>query len=86
MSFHNDIFLRLRIKCLRYYGNQIQKTDYNLDTEELKKYFPLGTVVDGMLDIYQRLLGLKFTKIGKQTPYSPLVVNLISPRKPRGLA
>jgi len=46
-----------------YYGNQIQKTDYNLDTEELKKYFPLETVVSGMLDIYQRLLGLKFTEI-----------------------
>ena len=51
-------------ECLRYYGNLIQKTDYNLDTEELKKYFPLETVVEGMLDIYQRLLGLKFTKIG----------------------
>ena len=50
---------------MRYYGNLIQKTDYNLDTEELKKYFPLETVMDGMLGIYQRLLGLKFTKIGQ---------------------
>ena len=76
----------MRIEYLRYYGNLIQKTDYNLDTEELKKYFPLETVVDGMLDIYQRLLGLKFTKIGKQPPYSPPIVKLISSRKPRGLA
>ena len=66
----------MRIECSRYYGNLIQKTDYNLDTEELKKYFPLETVVDGMLDIYQRLLGLKFTKIGKEAPYSPLIVNI----------
>ena len=54
----------MTMECLRYYGNLIQKTDYNLDTEELKKYFPLETVMEGMLDIYQRLLGLKFTKIG----------------------
>ena len=42
----------------------IEKTDYEVDSEELKKYFPLQIVVDGMLDIYQRLLGLQFTEIG----------------------
>ena len=42
----------------------IEKTDYEVDSEELKKYFPLERVVDGMLDIYQRLLGLQFTEIG----------------------
>ena len=61
----------MRTECVRYYGNQIQKTDYNLDTEELKKYFPLETVVSGMLDIYQRLLGLKFTEIGNRVTDSP---------------
>ena len=48
----------------RYYVNMIETTDYNVDSEELKKYFPLQTVLTGMLEIYQRLLGLKFTKIG----------------------
>ena len=49
----------------RYYIKLIEKNDYNVDSEELKKYFPLETVVAGMLEIYQRLLGLTFTEIGK---------------------
>ena len=54
----------LDITVYRYYVNMIETTDYNVDSEELKKYFPLQTVLTGMLEIYQRLLGLKFTKIG----------------------
>ena len=50
---------------LRYYIDLIEKNEYNVDSEELKKYFPLETVVSGMLKIYQRLLGLTFTKIGR---------------------
>ena len=52
------------ITVYRYYVNMIETTDYNVDSEELKKYFPLQTVLTGMLEIYERLLGLKFTKIG----------------------
>ena len=54
----------LDITVYRYYVNMIETTDYNVDSEELKKFFPLQTVLTGMLEIYQRLLGLKFTKIG----------------------
>ena len=54
----------LDITVYRYYVNMIETTDYNVDSEELKKYFPLQTVLTGMLEIYERLLGLKFTKIG----------------------
>ena len=50
---------------IRYYIDLIEKNEYNVDSEELKKYFPLETVVTGMLKIYQRLLGLTFTKIGR---------------------
>ena len=50
---------------IRYYIDLIEKNEYNVDSEELKKYFPLETVVSGMLKIYQRLLGLTFTKIGR---------------------
>jgi len=46
-----------------YYGNQIAKKDYSVDHEKLKEYFPLETVTKGMLEIYQRLLGLKFTEL-----------------------
>lgn len=35
----------------------------NIDLKEVKKYFPLETVIDGMFVIYQKLLNLKFTEI-----------------------
>ena len=34
-----------------------------MDSEKLKEYFPIDTVVNGMLNIYQTLLGLRFTKL-----------------------
>jgi len=46
-----------------YYGNEVIKKNYSVDEEKLKEYFPLDTVTNGMLEIYQRLLGLKFTKL-----------------------
>ena len=48
---------------IRYYANQIELNDYKVDTAKLKEYFPLETVINGVLDIYQTLLGLKFTKL-----------------------
>eukprot|EP00092_Neocalanus_flemingeri_P009866 GFUD01010635.1.p1 GENE.GFUD01010635.1~~GFUD01010635.1.p1 ORF type:complete len:787 (+),score=201.65 GFUD01010635.1:408-2768(+) len=46
-----------------YYANQVEKKNYSVDKEKLKEYFPLETVTAGMMEIYQRLLGLKFTKL-----------------------
>jgi len=46
-----------------YYANQIELEDYQVDHKKLKEYFPLETVINGMLKIYQTLLSLEFTKI-----------------------
>ena len=48
---------------LRYFGNQIEKKKYAVDKEKLKEYFPLEKAISGMLEIYQRLLGLRFTEM-----------------------
>jgi len=47
----------------RYYMNKIEQQMYSVDHEQLKDYFPMDAVTTGLLDIYQELLGLKFTQI-----------------------
>jgi len=51
----------------RYYANQLKKTKYNVDAEQLRVYFPYQHVLDGMFKIYQHIFGLKFARV--ETPY-----------------
>ena len=45
-----------------YYENQLRKTKYAVDQNEIKQYFPVQHVVDSVLAIYQELLGVRFTR------------------------
>ncbi len=47
----------------RYFANMLRKTKYNVDAEQLRVYFPYQRVLDGMFAIYQRIFGLKFTRL-----------------------
>jgi thimet oligopeptidase len=51
----------------RYYANQLKKEKYTVDEEALKVYFPYQQALDGMFRIYQRIFGLKFTRL--DAPY-----------------
>ena len=46
-----------------YYITTIQEKEYSVDQEQLKEYFPIDVVTKGLMDIYQRLLGLTFSKV-----------------------
>ncbi len=46
-----------------YYYNQLLKTKYNLDFEKMRDYLPMDACLDGMLSLYQELLGLQFKKV-----------------------
>ena len=47
----------------RYYIRELTEKECDINMEELRKYFPLQTVINGMFQIYQTLLGLTFTEI-----------------------
>jgi len=51
----------------RYFANQLKKTKYNVDAEQLRVYFPYQNVLEGMFKIYQRIFGLKFERV--EAPY-----------------
>jgi thimet oligopeptidase len=46
----------------RYYDNMMLKSRA-VDKEKIKEYFPMETVTRGMLDVYQKLLGVKFREV-----------------------
>jgi len=54
---------KIAMEDILYYRTQSEKKEYSVDKSKLKEYFPLETVIKGMLEIYQRLLGLNFKKL-----------------------
>lgn len=52
---------------LPYYMNQVEKVKFAVDKDKLIEYFPLEVVTEGLLGIYQELLGLRFKEV--QNPH-----------------
>ncbi len=44
----------------RYYSERLRKEKYDIDEEEIRQYFELNTVRDGIFDITEKLWGLKY--------------------------
>ncbi len=47
----------------RYFADQLRKTKYSVDSEQLRVYFPMQHVLSGMFEIYQRIFGVTFTQL-----------------------
>jgi peptidyl-dipeptidase Dcp len=52
----------------RYYMEKVRQQRYNLDQSQIKPYFELGHMVEGMFYMAERLYGLHFTPIQGQVP------------------
>jgi len=46
-----------------YYRNQILKNDFNVDAEAVREYLPLALALEGMMELYQEVLGLEFRSV-----------------------
>ena len=46
-----------------YYTEKLKQERFDLDDEQLKPYFPLEKVVDGVFEIARRLFGLRFQEV-----------------------
>lgn len=47
----------------RYYTEEVRKEKYDLDEQEVRQYFELNTVRDGIFMVVDKLFGLQFTKL-----------------------
>ncbi len=52
---------------ISYYSRIYVESVCNFDKQELKKYFPVDKVIGGTFDIYQSLLGFKFSKLSNNS-------------------
>jgi len=46
-----------------YYMNKVLELEYQVNDNEIKEYFPLEVVTEGIFKVYQELLGLKFKEL-----------------------
>lgn len=56
-----------------YYAEKVRKDKYNLDEDEVRAYFSLDNVRNGIFSMAERLYGVKFTEMPYAPKYNPEV-------------
>ena len=57
--------VKIEVWDLFYYHEMLMRDKYAVDQNEVKKYFPMGSVIKGVLDVYQKVLNLEFKETDK---------------------
>jgi len=61
----------LNIWDWRFYHNRLLKTKYAVDDFEVAKYFPLEAVLQGMFDVYETIMGVRFEPVEPARGWHP---------------
>jgi len=54
--------IKLEAWDLAYYSELLKQRDYSISAQELKKYFPVNTVKQGLFDVVAKLFGVSFSQ------------------------
>jgi thimet oligopeptidase len=57
-----------------YYDNMLRKTQYAVDQNEIRQYFPVQHTIDSVLNIYHTLLGVDFKQVVPSDAWNPDVI------------
>lgn len=57
-----------------YYDNMLRKTQYAVDQNEVRQYFPVQHTIDAVLNIYHTLLGVDFKQVVPSNAWNPDVI------------
>jgi len=57
-----------------YYDNVLHKTQYAVDTNQIRQYFPVQHTIDAVLNIYHVLLGVNFKQVIPNDAWNPDVL------------
>lgn len=55
----------LRSWDLQYYHTQVLESEYQINHEKIKEYFPLHKVTEGLLGVFSEVLGVRFEQMSK---------------------
>jgi thimet oligopeptidase len=56
-----------------YYSEQVRKSDYDFDSQQLRPYLPYDQVKQGVLDVSARLFGVEFKRVTDAPVWDPSV-------------
>ncbi len=57
-----------------YYDNMLRKTQYAVDQNEIRQYFPVQHTIDAVLNVYHTLLGVDFKQVVPSDAWNPDVI------------